>query len=95
MSQLIVSIFAFLNQYLIMFSQSMRKMCLSSELFWSAVSRIWAEYREIRSISPYSVRMREIADQNNSEYGHFVRIKYLFCRSKCVGLPHIDYIVIH
>ena len=28
---------------------------------------------EIRSISPYSVRMRENADQNNSEYGHFLR----------------------
>ena len=26
-----------------------------------------------RSISPYSVRMRENTDQNNSEYGHFSR----------------------
>ena len=25
------------------------------------------------SISPYSVQMRENADQNNSEYGHFSR----------------------
>ena len=24
-------------------------------------------------ISPYSVRMRENTDQNNSEYGHFLR----------------------
>ena len=24
-------------------------------------------------ISPYSVRIRENADQNNSEYGHFLR----------------------
>ena len=24
-------------------------------------------------ISPYSVRMREIVTQNNSEYGHFLR----------------------
>ena len=29
-------------------------------------------------ISPYSVRMRENADQKNSEYGHFLRIKSLF-----------------
>ena len=36
-------------------------------------SRIWTEYGEIRSISPYSVRMRENADQNNSEYSHFLR----------------------
>ena len=28
---------------------------------------------EIRSISPYSVRMRENADQNNSECGQFSR----------------------
>ena len=26
----------------------------------------------VRSISPYSVRMRENADQNNSYYGHFL-----------------------
>ena len=45
--------------------------CLYSELFWSGFSRIWTEYGEIRSISPYSVRMRENRDQNHSEYGHF------------------------
>ena len=41
--------------------------------------RIWSysgphfriEYREIRSISPNSVRMRENADQSNPKYGHF------------------------
>ena len=27
--------------------------------FWSVFSRIWNEYGEIQSISPYSVRMRE------------------------------------
>ena len=27
----------------------------------------------ILSISPYSVQMRENTDQNNSEYGHFLR----------------------
>ena len=31
-----------------------------------------AEYREILGISLYSVQMRENADQNNSEYGHFL-----------------------
>ena len=30
-----------------------------SELFWSVFSRIRTEYGEIRSISPYSVRMKE------------------------------------
>ena len=31
----------------------------------------WTEYGEIQSIFPYSVRIRENTDQNNSEYGHF------------------------
>ena len=29
--------------------------------------------KEILRISPYSVRMRENGEQNNSEYGHFLR----------------------
>ena len=49
------------------------KSVLYSELFRSAFSRIRAEYGEIRSISPYSDRMRENVDQNNSEYRHFSR----------------------
>ena len=53
-----------------------------SELFWFAFSRIRTEYGEIRSISPYSVRMRENADQNNSEYGQFLRSdEYTFSKS--------------
>ena len=44
-----------------------------SELFWSSFSCIPAEYGEIRSISPYSVRMRENADQNKSEFGYLSR----------------------
>ena len=51
----------------------MPKKCPYSELFWSAFSRLRTEYGEIRSMSPYSVRMRENADQNSSEYGHFLR----------------------
>ena len=51
----------------------MRKKCPYSELFWLVFSRIRTDYGEIRSISPYSVQMRENKDQNNSEYGHFKR----------------------
>ena len=51
----------------------MRENCPYSELFWSVFSLILTEYREIPRISPYSVRMRENTDQNNSEYGHFLR----------------------
>ena len=54
-----------------MLRASLRKNCLYSELFWSAFPRIRTEYEEIRSICPYSVQMRENADQNNYEYVHF------------------------
>ena len=51
----------------------LRKKCPYLELLWSAFSRIPTEYGEIRNISPYSVRIRENADQNNSKYGQFLR----------------------
>ena len=35
--------------------------------------RIWTECEEILRISPYSVRMQENVDQNNSKYGYFLR----------------------
>ena len=50
---------------------TLRKKCPYSELFWPAFFCILTKYGEI--LSPYSVRMRENADQNNSEYGHFSR----------------------
>ena len=40
---------------------------------FGVISRILTEYGEIRSLSPYSVWMRENTDQNNSEYDHFSR----------------------
>ena len=56
---------------------SLREKCLYSKLFLSAFSCIRTEYGVIRSISPYLVRMRENADQNNSENGHFLRPVWL------------------
>ena len=50
---------------------SLREKYRYSEFFWSVFFRIWTEYEEIRSISLYSVRIRENTDQKNSEYGHF------------------------
>ena len=50
-----------------------RKKCPYLELFRSTFSRIRTEYEEILRISPYSVRMQGNVDQNNSEYGHFLR----------------------
>ena len=52
---------------------SLREKCPYRELFWSAFSRIPTKYWEILRISPYSVGMRENVDQNNFEYGHFLR----------------------
>ena len=46
---------------------SLRKKCPYSELFWFVFSRIRTEFGEILRISPYSVQMRENADQNNFE----------------------------
>ena len=51
----------------------MREKFRYSKLFRSPFSRIWAKYGEILRISPYSVRMRENADQNNSKCGNFSR----------------------
>ena len=46
----------------------LRGRCPYSELFWSVFSRIWTVRRDISS-----VRIRENTDQNNFEYGHFLR----------------------
>ena len=61
-------------------SVRLREKCPYSELFWSAFSRIRIEYGEILLISPYSVGMQENADQNNSEYGHFLYSANSFLR---------------
>ena len=52
---------------------TLRKKCPYSKLVWSVFPRIRTEYGEIRSISAYSVHMRENTDQNHSEYRHFLR----------------------
>ena len=52
---------------------TLHKICPYLELFWSVFSRIPTECGDILCISPYSVWMRENADQNNSEYEHFLR----------------------
>ena len=51
----------------------MLEKCPYSELFWSVFSRNRTGYGEILRISPYSVRMRENADQNNFDNRHFLR----------------------
>ena len=36
-------------------------------IFWSAFPRIWTEYEDLWSKSPYSVQIRENTDQKNFE----------------------------
>ena len=52
---------------------TLRKKCPYLELLRSAFSCVRTEYGEILCISPYSVRMQENVNQNNFEYGHFLR----------------------
>ena len=67
----------------------MRVKCSYLVLFWSAFSRIRTYYGEMRSIYPHSVRMQENADQNKSEYGHFLRSDTddIKCRFKVNRFP--------
>ena len=66
------------------FTYSLREKCPYSECFWSVFSRIRTEYGEIRSISFYSVWMRENTDQENSEYRNFSRTELLILIWKLV-----------
>ena len=52
---------------------TLREKCPYSDFFWPSFSRIRIESGEIQNICPYSVRTRGNADQNNSEYVHFLR----------------------
>ena len=52
---------------------TLREKYLYLELLWSVFLGIRTEYEEILHFSPYLVRMRENTDQNNTEYGHFLR----------------------
>ena len=36
--------------------------------FWFVFSRIWTEYKDLRSKCPYSVQIRENADQKKTPY---------------------------
>ena len=52
---------------------TLRENCLYSELFCSAFPSFGLNTERYVRISHYSVQMRENADQNNSEYVHFLR----------------------
>ena len=56
-------------------SYKLCKKCPYSELFWSAFFPHFLAFR-LNTLSVFSP-MRENADQNNSEYGHFLRSRKL------------------
>ena len=56
--------------------QSLRKKCPYSKLFWFIFPHIRTEHGEILRTSSCSVQMREDANQNYSEYGHFLRSRF-------------------
>ena len=60
---------------------SLRKKCLYSELFWLVFSRILTDYWEIRSISWYSIWIRENTDQNtrSATFSNFLNFLIRFC----------------
>ena len=76
-------------------SLTLREKCSYSELFSFASSSIRTEYREIQSISPYSIQMRENMDQNNSEYGQFLRSVTMFCKNSLPKLTEIGKVKFH
>ena len=46
---------------------------MREKFFWSVFSQIRREYGDLHWKSPDLVRMRESADQKNSEYGSFMK----------------------
>ena len=69
----------------------LRETCPYLEFFWSVFSHIRTEYAEIRSISPYSVRMWKNTDKKNSEYGHFSRSEHVR-QDSCTGFIYQQYV---
>ena len=45
------------------FVYALREKCPNTEFFWSVFFRIWTEYGDLRSESPYSVRIWGNTDQ--------------------------------
>ena len=41
--------------------------------FWFVFSCIWTEYEDLRSKSPFSIRIPQNTDQKNSIFGYFLQ----------------------
>ena len=76
-------------------SLTLLEKCPYLEFSWSLYSRIRAEYGDLRSKSPYSVRMQEYTDQKNSEYGHFLRpISQLIIFAETIMSKYNNYLIV-
>ena len=75
-----------LNNSCEVFKKSRREKCLNTEFLLVCIFPHLDWYGEIRSISPYSVQMRENTDQENSVFGHF-------SRSECYGEGNYQIII--
>ena len=66
--------------------------CVKSVRIWSYSGLYFPAFglNTVVRISPYSVQMRENTDQNNSEYGHFLRSEYKSCSLCTKILSHSD-----
>ena len=75
---------------LIIWSQpkSMHEKCRYLELFWSVFFRIGTGYWEKRSTSPYSVWMRENADQSSYEYRSVLGSEWYPDFKNCKRITH-------
>ena len=56
-------------------SKTLHEKYPNMEFLWSVFSRIWAEYGDLRSKSPYSVRMRENTHQKTLYLDTFHAVK--------------------
>ena len=61
-----------LGQHCIFFAWPTIKCIVENDFFC-----IWTKYGEILHISPYSVRVWENTDGNNSEYGQFLHSEFV------------------
>ena len=72
-------------------TSTLREKSPYSELFRSAFSRIWAEYREILRISAFSVRMLQNTGQNNSVTFYTVQLALIRVNLKRIKTKDIAF----
>ena len=75
-------------------SVSRPKKFMCSEFFWSLYSRIWTDYSDLLRIFPYSLRVRENAEQKSSEHEYFSRSVCLYVGIVNILIPLIAIVLL-